>query len=110
MLAANQAGNTAYLAAPQVTITFTVKNFSQSIGSFAPISNVTYATTKSITITPPVATSGIAVTVSVQSGPATISGNKVTLTGKGTVVLVAKQAGNTNYNPATPVITSFSVN
>ena len=110
VLAANQAGNSAYLAAPQVTMTFTVKNFSQSIGDFAPISNVTYATTKSITITPPVATSGIAVTVSVQSGPATISGNKVSLTGKGTVVLVAKQAGNANYNAATPVTTSFSVN
>jgi len=110
VLAANQAGNAAWLAAPQVTMTFTVKNFGQSIGPFSAISNVSFATTKSITITPPVATSGLGVTVSVKSGPATISGNKVTLTGKGTVVLVANQAGNANYNAALPVTTSFVVN
>ncbi len=41
------------------------------------------------------------VTITVQSGPAVISGGIVTVTGVGTVVLQATQAGNTEYNAAT---------
>jgi hypothetical protein len=41
------------------------------------------------------------VTIAVQSGPATISGNTVTLTGVGTVVLKASQAGDAQHSPAT---------
>jgi hypothetical protein len=41
------------------------------------------------------------VTIAVQSGPATISGNTVTLTGVGTVVLKASQAGDGQHSPAT---------
>jgi Bacterial Ig-like domain (group 3)/MBG domain (YGX type) len=41
------------------------------------------------------------VTITVQSGPAMISGGIVTVTGVGTVVLQATQAGNTDYNSAT---------
>jgi hypothetical protein len=55
------------------------------------------------------ATSSLPVTIAVQSGPATISGDTVTLTGTGTVVLVATQAGNANYSAATPVKQSFVV-
>ena len=50
-----------------------------------------------------------AVTYSVTSGPATISGNSVTITGVGTVVLGASQAASTNYTTAT-ASTSFTVN
>ncbi|MBU2940792.1 discoidin domain-containing protein [Lacinutrix sp. C3R15] len=48
------------------------------------------------------ASSGLTdITYSVESGPATISGNTVTLTGApGTVTLKAEQAGDTNYYPA----------
>ncbi|QMU30549.1 T9SS type A sorting domain-containing protein [Adhaeribacter radiodurans] len=46
------------------------------------------------------ANSGLSVTFKVVSGPATVSGNKVTLTGEGTVHLQAIQAGNGTYNPA----------
>ena len=49
-----------------------------------------------------------AVTYAVISGPATISGNMVTLTGVGTVVLSASQASNGNYVAAT-TNTSFAV-
>jgi sugar lactone lactonase YvrE len=42
-----------------------------------------------------------AVTYAVMSGPATIAGNLVTLTGTGTVVLTASQAANGNYTTAT---------
>jgi hypothetical protein len=48
------------------------------------------------------------VTYSLTSGPATISGNTVTLTGVGTVVLGATQAANGNYTAAT-ASTSFTV-
>jgi hypothetical protein len=41
------------------------------------------------------------VTITVQSGPAVISGGMVTVTGAGTVVLQAAQAGNTDYSAAT---------
>ena len=50
-----------------------------------------------------------AVTYSVTSGPASIVGNTVTITGVGTVVLGASQAAATNYTTAT-ASTSFTVN
>jgi hypothetical protein len=40
------------------------------------------------------------------SGPATLSGNVITATNAGTVVIQASQAGNTNYNAA-PVVTQL---
>jgi hypothetical protein len=49
-----------------------------------------------------------AVTYAVVSGPATIVGNLVTLTGVGTVALSANQAASGNYAPAT-ANTSFTV-
>jgi trimeric autotransporter adhesin len=49
-----------------------------------------------------------AVTYAVTSGPATIAGNMVTVTGTGTVVLTATQAASGNYTAATTTI-SFSV-
>ena len=52
--------------------------------------------------------SGGAVTYSVVSGPATISGSILTLTGIGTVVLQAHQIANGNYTAATTT-TSFTV-
>ena len=49
-----------------------------------------------------------AITYSYISGPATLSGSTVTLTGVGTVTLQASQAANGNYNAATAT-TSFTV-
>lgn len=49
-----------------------------------------------------------AVTYSVTSGPATISGSTITMTGAGTVVLGANQVANGNYAAAT-TSTSFMV-
>jgi Concanavalin A-like lectin/glucanases superfamily/MBG domain/CARDB/PKD-like domain/Secretion system C-terminal sorting domain len=47
-----------------------------------------------------IATSGLPVTYSLLSGPATLSGTTVTITGAGTIVVQALQAGNNQYNPA----------
>ena len=51
----------------------------------------------------------IHVTITVQSGPAVINGGVVSLTGAGTVVLQAAQAGDPNYSAATAVVQSFQV-
>ncbi|WP_205502487.1 PA14 domain-containing protein [Rufibacter psychrotolerans] len=56
------------------------------------------------------ATSGLPVSFRIVSGPATISGNTITLTGmQGEVVVEASQAGNDEYAAAEPVIQRFMV-
>jgi autotransporter-associated beta strand protein len=82
----------------------------QTIAPFAAIANQTYAPSKTLTFTKPAAVSGLPVTVTVKSGPATLSGTTLTLTGVGTVVLAANQSGNADYLPAPEVTTSFAVN
>jgi VCBS repeat-containing protein len=56
------------------------------------------------------ASSGLDVGFSIASGPATISGSTVTITGAGTVTVRASQAGDANYNPAPDVDQPFTVN
>src|SRR6266480_3478908 len=55
------------------------------------------------------ASSGLAVSYTVFSGPATVSGSLVTLTGAGTVSIRASQAGNNTFAPALPVSQTFTV-
>jgi Bacterial Ig-like domain (group 3)/FG-GAP-like repeat len=55
------------------------------------------------------ASSGLAVTFSVLSGPATISGQTLSFTGPGTVLVAADQAGNASYSPAPEVVRSITV-
>ncbi len=56
------------------------------------------------------ASSGLPVSYEIVSGPATVSGNTVTLTGTSGVVTVrAKQSGNAQYEAATPVNRTFTV-
>lgn len=56
----------------------------------------------------PTASSGLPVVVTVVSGPALVTGRKVTLTGAGIVILQASQAGNANFGPAS-ITQSFVV-
>jgi len=54
--------------------------------------------------------SGLPVTYTVVSGPATVSGQTITLTGTpGEVIVKASQAGNTQYAPAQDVYSRFQV-
>jgi hypothetical protein len=53
--------------------------------------------------------SNLPVTFTVVSGPAMISGNRVTLTGVGNVTIQASQPGNTFYNAANPVTQTLNV-
>ncbi len=55
------------------------------------------------------ATSGLPVSYLGISGPATINGSTVTLTGLGAVTIRARQTGNANYAAATPVDRSFQI-
>jgi hypothetical protein len=108
VVAANQAGNNNYAAATQVTQSIVVNQASQTISFTAPTSPVTYGVSP-ITLSA-TSTSGLAVTFSVVSGPATVSGSTLTITGVGTVVVASNQAGNINYTVATQVTQSIVVN
>jgi hypothetical protein len=87
-------------------LTQTVIPANQTI-SFAPLGGKTYGDADfTVSAT---ATSGLPVSFSVVSGPATIAGNLVHLTGAGAVIVRASQPGNSNYNAAQPVDQSFTV-
>jgi MBG domain-containing protein/YDG domain-containing protein/concanavalin A-like lectin/glucanase superfamily protein/uncharacterized protein DUF2341 len=55
------------------------------------------------------ASSGLPVSYSVISGPATVSGSTLTITGAAPVTIQASQAGNANWNAATPVSQTISI-
>ena len=97
-------------AAPNPPNSFSWSTFlTQTITPFATIASKTPGAS-SFSITPPTASSGLTVAVTVKSGPATISGNTITLAGtEGTVVLAANQSGNVDYAAASEVTTSFTV-
>jgi endonuclease/exonuclease/phosphatase family metal-dependent hydrolase len=104
---AAQEGNMDYNAAPPVDQPFTVNKANQTI-SFGALTAKTYGDSPfNVSAS---ASSGLPVSFSIYLGPATIDGNTVTLTGAGTVAVRAAQDGNTNYNAATPVYRSFTVN
>ena len=107
VIRASQAGNTSYAAATSVTQSFTVSLATQTI-TFPAIPSHTIEDAP-ITLSA-TASSGLAVTYTLVSGPATLSGNIVTLAGTtGTVVIQASQSGNTTYAAATSVTQSFTV-
>jgi Tol biopolymer transport system component len=87
-------------------VTVTVGKLAQSI-SFDSVSDKTYG---DYPFSPyATASSGLPVSFSIVSGPATISENVVTITGTGIVTVRASQDGNEEYNAATAVDRSFNV-
>ncbi|HEX8887641.1 MAG TPA: Calx-beta domain-containing protein [Pyrinomonadaceae bacterium] len=91
---------------PAATFSLTNAKANQMI-TFGPLSDKTFGDPPfNVSAT---SSSGLPVSFSVFSGPATISSNTVTITGAGTVTIRASQAGDNNYNPATPVDQSFNV-
>ncbi len=96
-IAADQTGNTNYLAAATVTNSFVVSRGEQII-TFVPVGDqvlgaapVTLRATNS---------TGLPVLFQLLDGPATLSGAVLTLLGEGTVTLRAKQLGSPLYNAA----------
>ncbi|HVV73865.1 MAG TPA: MBG domain-containing protein, partial [Verrucomicrobiae bacterium] len=99
------------LAAANYTFSFvngtlTVTNVAQTI-TFAPLGNLIYgAAPLNLTAT---ASSGLPVSFSLVSGPATLNGGTLTITGTGSITVRASQSGNSIYAPAPNVDRSFSV-
>jgi hypothetical protein len=56
------------------------------------------------------ASSSLPVSYTVISGPATVSGSTLAITGAGSVTVQATQSGGANYAAATPVSVTFTVN
>src|ERR1035437_5625076 len=95
--------------------TLTINQAAQSITFIPPPSPVTYGVGP-ISLSAS-SSSSLGVTFSVISGPGSISGNTLTVTGAGTILVAANQSGNGNYlaapqltqtvivNKATPTIT-----
>ena len=103
---ATQAGDLDYNPAHIVYQTFTVSKANQTI-TYGALADKTYGDSPfGVSAS---ASSGLPVSFNIQSGPATINGTNVTITGAGTVTVRATQAGNAYYNAATAVSQSFAV-
>jgi hypothetical protein len=103
---ANQAGDANYSASPQITKTVNAALVSQTI-AFPALPNQSAPGMVTLAAT---ASSGLTVSYTVTSGPATVSGNILTTTGAGSVKVKASQAGSTNYSAATAISETFTVN
>ncbi|MFT4741737.1 MAG: hypothetical protein ACI9L9_002531, partial [Marivirga sp.] len=83
-----------------------VEKASQTI-SFASLSPKTFGDADFVLSA--TASSALAVGFSIVSGPATLSGNTLSITGAGTVTVAANQSGDVNYNAATQQTQAFTV-
>ncbi len=105
-ITASQPGDTNYNAAPDVVRTLTVNKKPQTV-TFGPLVD-RFLGDGPISVSA-TASSGLAPTYSIVSGPATINGSTVVPTGAGTVVVRATQQGDASYAAVTPVEQSFIV-
>src|SRR6185369_3245765 len=106
-IAANQAGDSTYGPAPQVTQSFNVSKANQTI-TFGALPAHTFGDAPfTVTAT---ASSGLGVSFSTATtGVCTLLGSTVTIVGTGTCTIDANQAGNANFNAAPQVSQSFTV-
>jgi hypothetical protein len=104
---ASQAGDADYGPATSVSQTIQVSAASQTITFTGLPATATYGAAGPYTLNG-TASSGLAVSYGV-SGPASISGSILTITGAGTVTVTASQAGNGNYSAATSVSQTIQV-
>jgi hypothetical protein len=96
-----------YLNSAAATATYTIQQ-PQTISFTAPTTPVTYGVTPIALVAS--ASSGLPIKFTVLSGPAAISAATLTITGAGTVVVTASQAGNNSYAAATTVSRTITVN
>jgi parallel beta-helix repeat protein len=98
----NQAGNSSYAAAPEVTEAVSATKLDQTITFAAPASPAAFNSMFNVA---PTSTSGLVVSVTPSGGVCSIAGNTVTMTSStGTCTLTASQAGDANYNAANNVV------
>ena len=81
---------------------------SQTI-SFPALSSVVYGAAAFSISSDASASSGLPVSYTVLSGPGSVNGATLTVTGAGTIVIEATQAGNNSYLAAAPVIQTLTV-
>jgi hypothetical protein len=105
-LVAWQPGNSNYNAAAPVLQSFNVSQIPQTI-TFGSLSQQKQGDAPFLLNA--TADSGLPVSFSIVSGPATLSGNILVLNGWGTVTVRASQPGNNSYAVATSVTQSFFV-
>ena len=108
---ANQVGSATYLTATQVQRTIVVNKAAQTINFTAPTSPVTFGVAP-VTLSA-TSTSGLTVAFTIDgssTGTGSIAGNALTITGAGTIVIDANQAGNGNYTAATQLQRTIIVN
>ena len=103
----NQAGNSNFLPANQVIQTIDLSKSNQTI-NFNSIANQTYSSSLTVTLSA-IATSTLPVSYSVIGGPATLSGNTLSITGAGTIIVEANQSGDATFNAAPSVTQQFEV-
>ncbi len=106
VVAVSQAGNNNYNATSASTSFNVIDNSKQNQTiTFSTISDKFYGDVFTLGAT---ASSNLGVSYTVKSGPASINGSTVTVTGIGTVTITANQSGDATYNPADPVDQSFN--
>jgi hypothetical protein len=109
---ADQAGNTNYNAAPQVSDDITISKATQAITftSTAPAGATVGGTTYNVTATGGASGNPVTFTIdATASSICSIAGSTVSFTAVGTCVIDANQAGNTNYSAASQQQQSFVV-
>jgi hypothetical protein len=106
---ANQAGNSNYSAATQAQATVVINKAPQTISFTPPATPQTYGAAP-LTLSATGGGSGNPVVFSVVSGPGSVSGSTLTISGAGTIVVAANQAGNADYAAAAQVTTNIVVN
>jgi trimeric autotransporter adhesin len=104
---ANQAGSTAYSAAPQATLSFAINPHSQVI-VFGAAPAVNVGATGSVSATGGASGNPVVFTT-LTSAICTISGATVTGVAAGTCTIAANQAGTANYTAAPQVSLSFTI-
>ena len=105
---ADQAGAANYTAAAPVRQSLTVTPTAQAIAFTLPTSPTTYGVAP-IPLSATGGGSGNPVTFTVVSGPGTIAGGALVVTGAGVIVVEADQAGTADYAPALPVRQTLTV-
>ncbi|WP_193323842.1 endonuclease, partial [Marinifilum sp. N1E240] len=103
---AEQLGNYNYVAAETKSRTFKISKAAQVI-TFDAIADKAYGEAPFTLVAS--STSNLAVDFNVISGPAEITGDELTITGVGSVTVVASQTGDENYNEADPASRTFTV-
>jgi sugar lactone lactonase YvrE len=105
-IAADQAGDTNYKAAPEATQQFSIVQGTQTIT----FGTAPTAATGSIVAVSATASSGLPVTFSSLSGSiCSVTGSNVTASNVGTCVIAADQGGDGNYLPATQATQNITV-